>query len=81
MKYCILIVHMSKAFDAERMKNDAIVFVNHWSNNIDEWELIECVSEEQRKLLLSIMNNKIEKIQQYALGYTHGKNNKTYDPI
>ena len=80
MKYCILIVHMNKAFDAERLKEDAIVFVNHWSNDKDEWSLIECESEYQRNLLLSIMHNKAEKIQLYTLGYKHGSNKEKYNP-
>ena len=80
MKYCILIVHPNKAFDAERQKEDAIVFVNYWSTDSSEWSLLECESKKQRNLLLKIMHSKTEKIQQYALGYKHGKNNEEYNP-
>ncbi len=79
-KYNIIIVHPNKMFDAEKIKGDAIVFVNHWSNNTDEYEVIECTSEQQRDLLLSIMNNTTEKTQLYTLGYSHGFKKKPYAP-
>jgi len=79
-KYNIIIAHPNKMFDAEKIKGDAIVFVNNWSENNDECELIECASKQQRNLLLSIMDNTKEKNHLYTLGYSHGLQKKPYSP-
>jgi hypothetical protein len=77
-KYCIIIVHTNRAFEAERLKGESIVFVDFWSNNQDEWSLIQCQSEQSRDKLLKIMDNQQERFQQYALGYKHGRNNEKF---
>lgn len=86
MFFNILIVNPNKAFDAMRLitaegtENNTILFIDHWSNNSDDWNIIQCQSEEARKKLLDIMENKTERIIHYTLGYKHGKNNNPYNP-
>jgi len=72
-KYPILIAHPNKAFDAERLKGDAIVFVDFYSENSDDYYFISCDSEENQQKVLKILNNETEKQIQYALGFSHGR--------
>jgi len=56
--YGILIVHMARCFDAERMKENNIVFVDHWAKDENIWYIISHPSEEARQYTLSMLEDR-----------------------
>jgi len=71
--YGILIVHSHRAFDAERQKENNIVFVAHWAIDENLWYIISCESEEDRIYTLKLLEDIEDKRAQYALGFAHGR--------